>query len=164
MIRVRFTVLRLRRYASDAWLELYGDLGGGELDYAHPLGPGPIRFWPEAGGRGGHLCDAHLSVRHLDAVDPDGHLETAHLESEHLWPAWPIVVESPAYVFGKFDHAIRVYDEAGNVAGDAPLRHVVVVNSAPAIPRGLKHRGSDPATSQVTFSFHGSRFAAIRGV
>ena len=164
MIRVRLMVLRLRRYAADTWFEVYGDLGGGEMDYDHPLAPGPVRFWPEAGERNGHLRDAHLTLRHLDSVGPDGHLETLHLEAAHLWPAWPLVVESPSYVFGRFDHALKLFDGAGNASADPPAQHAVVINAAPPAPRGLKTVAYDQATDQVTFTFHGSRFEAIRGL
>ena len=164
MLRVRLTVLRLRRYASDTWFEAYGDLGAGQIDYEHPLAPGSVRFWPEAGGRNGHLHDAHLSLRHLDSVDPDGHFETLHLEAEHLWPAWPIVVESPSYVFGRFDHAVRLFDGAGNVSSDPPAEYAAMVNAAPAALRGLKCVDYDDVTDQATFSFHGNRFEAIRGI
>ena len=164
MIRTRLTVLRLRRYASDTSFELYGDLGSGEIDYDHSLPPGRVRFWPEAGERNGHLRDAHLMLRHLDSVDPDGHLETLHLEAEHLWPAWPIVLESPSYVFGRFDHAVRLFDEAENVSSDPPARRAVTVNAAPPAPRALKCVGYNEVTDQVTFSFDGSRFEPIRGV
>ncbi|MFH0981577.1 MAG: hypothetical protein V2A79_08570 [Planctomycetota bacterium] len=164
MVRVRLTVLRLRRYASDIWFEAYGDLGTGALDYDHPLPPGPIRLWPEAGERHGHLRDAYLAVRHLDGVDPDGHLDTLHLEAEHLQPAWPMVVESPSYVFGRFEHAVKMFDGAGNMSADPPARYTVVVNAAPAVPRGLHSAAYDPASDRVTFSFQSSRFEPLRGI
>ena len=164
MVRVRLTMLRLRRYASDTRFEAYGDLGTGQIDYEHPLSPEAVRFWPEAGERNGHLSDAHLALRHVDSIDPDGHLETLHLKAEHLWPAWPMVVGSPSYVFGRFDHAVRLFDGAGNVSSDPPATYATTVNTAPAAPRGLKQVGYDDAFDQVTFSFYGSRFEAIRGV
>ncbi len=164
MVRVRLTVLRLRRYAADTRFEVYGDLGTGEIDYDHALPPGPVRFWPEAGERNGHLRDAHLTVRHLDSIDPDGHLETLHLEAEHLRPAWPMVVESPSYVFGRFDHAVKVFDGAGNASAEPPAQYAVTVNTAPVAPRGLKCAGYDDDADQVTFSFHGSRFEPVRGI
>ena len=164
MVRVRLTVLRLRRYTSDTAFEAYGDLGTGQIDYDHPLAPGRVRFWPEAGERNGHLRDAHLTLRHLDSVGPDGHLETLHLSAEHLWPAWPMVVESSAYVFGRFDHAVKVFDGAGNVSSDPPATHAQLVNTAPAAPRRLKCVAYDSETDEVTFSFHGSRFEPIRGI
>jgi hypothetical protein len=164
MVRVRLTVLRLRRYASDIWFEVYGDLGSGVIDYAHALPPGPMRLWPETGARNGHVLDGHLAVRHLDSVDPDGHLETLHLLAEHLRPAWPIVVESPAYVFGRFDHVIKLFDGAGNASSDPPAQYTATINAAPAAPHGLKCVGYNAALDQVTFSFHPSRFEAVRGV
>jgi len=164
MVRARLMVLRLRRCTSDTFFEVYGDLGSGEIDYDHALSPGPVRFWPEAGGRNGHVHDAHLVLRHLDSVDPDGHFETLHLDAEHLRPAWPIIVESPSYVFGRFNHAVKVFDGAGNVSSDPPAQCAVTVNAAPAAPRVLKCVGYDEPSDQVTFSFHGIRFEPIRGV
>ncbi|MCK4659161.1 MAG: hypothetical protein KAV82_06525 [Phycisphaerae bacterium] len=164
MIRVRLIVLRLRRYASDTWFEAYGDLGAGTIDYAHPFPPGGVRFWVEAGERNGHLYDGHLALRHLDSVDPDGHLETVHLEAEHLWPAWLMVVDSPAYVFGRFDHAVKVFDGAGNTSSGSPAQYAVTVNAAPPAPRRFKCTGYDSGADQITFSFHGSRFEPIRGI
>ena len=164
MVRIRLTILRLRRYASDAWFEVYADLGTGGIDSAHPLPPGPVRFWPGAGARLGHLGDGHLAVRHFDSVDPDGHLETLHLAAEHLWPAWPMVVESPAYVFGRFDHLVKVYDGCGNAAPDSPARLAVTVNSAPPAPRGLRWVADDGAEGRVRFAFHGSRFEPRAGL
>ena len=164
MIRLRLTILRLSRYAADTAFEAYADLGSGAIDYDHALPPGRIPFWPEAAPRVGHMRDAHLALRHLDSIDPDGHLHTLHLRAEHLRPAWPLVVESPAYVFGRFDHAVRLFDGAGNASSDPPPRIAMTVNSSPEAPRGLKRESFNVATGQVTFSFHPVRFSPLRGL
>jgi hypothetical protein len=123
-----------------------------------------VRFWPEAARRLGHLRDAHIAVRHLDEVTRDGHLDTVHLEAEHLWPARRVVLESPSYVFGRFAHALRLFDGVGNVSGEPPASVEVLINSAPAVPRGLAFVGHDGATGQLTFTFCGVRFAPVRGL
>lgn len=164
MTRVRLTILRLPRYTADTWFEVYGDLGTGAIDYDHALPPGLVRLWPEAAPRDGHLRDAHLALRHLDSIDPDGHLETQHLETEHLRPAWPMTVDSPSYVFGHFDHAVKLYDAAGNASADPPALFAATINSAPAAPRGLKRESFNAAAGQVTFSFYRSRFSPLRGL
>ncbi|MCP4590803.1 MAG: hypothetical protein GY842_08660 [bacterium] len=163
MVRLQLTVLRERVYGSDAQFELYADLGSGQIDYAHPLGPGRVRFWPEAGAREGHLGDGHLTLRHLDSIDPDGHLETVHLWGEHLQPAWPLVMESPTYVFGEFAHAVIIFDGSGNASTELSIPSVLV-NSSPEAPRCLRCVGHDQAVDQVQLSFYGSRFRPIRGL
>jgi hypothetical protein len=164
MVRIRLTILRLPNYAADASFEAYADIGTGAIDYDHALPPGRVPFWPEAAPRNGHLFDAHLVLRHLDSVDPDGHLETLHLRAEHLRPAWPFVVESPAYVFGRFDHAVRLFDAVGNPSPDPPAQLATTVNSSPEAPRGLKRESFNAATGQVTFSFYPVRFSPLRGL
>ncbi|MCB9849130.1 MAG: hypothetical protein H6817_00325 [Phycisphaerales bacterium] len=162
MQRVRFVVPRLATYASDAAVELYGDLGSGAIDFDHPLPPGRVRLWPVAAG-GGHLAVGHLVARHLDAVDIDGHLAGGHLGANHLDPVEAVVVESPRYVFGRFRHALRMFDGVGNVSTDTPVVFSHTVNSAPRAPGDLHRVGYDAESGVMTFSFARVRFGAVAG-
>ncbi len=161
MRRVRINVERLRRYNADTIFEVLGNLGIGPIDFAHPLTPRPVALWPEAAARAGHLLDGHLSLRHLDSVNPDGHLEGGHLQGEHLYPALVMSFDTPPYVFGRFEHAVRMLDGAGNVSESTVV--AVTINGAPSVPGCVERAGYDPETDRLTFSFSPSRFEAVPG-
>lgn len=161
MQRVRVRVSRLRRYNADTVFEVFGDLGIDPIDYLHPLTPRPVALWPEAARRGGHLLNGHLTIRHLDSVDPDGHLEGTHLQGDHLYPALEVTFDTPAYVFGRFFHGVKMLDGAGNES--APSVVGITINSAPTVPGCVKRAGYDAVTDRLTFSFVASRFEPVPG-
>lgn len=161
MERVLVSVDRLRRYNADASFEVYGDLGTGAIDWDHPLTPRPVRLWAEGVVRRGHVCDGHLVVRHLDSVHPDGHLEGAHVLHEHLFPALAVTFATPAYVFGRFQHAVTLVDGAGNVS--PATQNSVTVNSAPSVPEAVVREAYDAGTDLLTWTFVGSRFDPMSG-
>jgi hypothetical protein len=100
-------------------------------------------------------------LRHLDSVVPDGWLEGVHLADEHHYPGAEVVVESPGYVFGRFVHAVRMVDGAGNVSGTSESS--VTVNSSPTIPTLVRRGSYDEGLDQISFSFQGSRFDGLLG-
>jgi hypothetical protein len=161
--RIELDIPRLRRYEAADAFEVYADLGSGQVDYDHPMPPGRARLWPDAAPRQGHLLDGHLALRHLDSVDPDGHLHTLHLAADHLYPAWPVRWESPAYVFGRFQHAVRVFDGFGgaNIYTQAAIVHTI--NSAPSVPANCRFASHDEATDRIVLTFDPSRFHPIVG-
>lgn len=161
MQRARIMVNRLRRYSADASFEVFGDLGSGLIDAAHPLTPRPVRLHPEAAPRAGHLSDGHLTLRHLDSVDPDGRFEGVHLFDEHLYPASAVTFDTPPYVFGRFLHEVRMSDGAGNVS--AAASRAITVNGAPTVPECVTRSGYDAASDRITFSFTPSRFIPVGG-
>ena len=161
MQRVRVGVSRLRRYDGQTRFEVFGDLGGGTVDFDHPLTPRPVALWPEAAPRAGHLLDAHLVVRHLDSVDPDGHLDGVHLEAEHLWPALLVTYDTPGYVFGRFAHAVKMSDGSGNVSASSTA--AVTINCSPTVPACVTRSGYEPVDDRLTFTFGPSRFEPISG-
>jgi hypothetical protein len=161
MQRVRISVERLRSYGGDTVFEVYGNLGTGPIDFFHPLTPRPVALWPQAARRSGHLLDGHVSLRHTDSVDPDGHLEGAHLRGGHLHPALAVTFDTPPYVFGRFEHAVRMVDGAGNES--EPTIVSVTVNSAPSVPGCPARSGYDPQADRLTFWFCPSRFEAVPG-
>jgi hypothetical protein len=161
MQRVRFEVARLRRYASDVRFEVFGDLGSGEIDYDHALTPSPVRLWSGAPEVVGNVLDGHLTGRHLDHVWPDGHLSGVHLGGEHLYPAVVFVFDSPAYVFGRFQHAVVMSDGAGN--SSSVEFGAVIVNSGPKVPQCVARGAYDAATDRQTLTFESVRFGPIVG-
>jgi hypothetical protein len=163
MKRFRFSVPRYDAYAADVSLELYGDLGRGTIDYDRPLPPGRTRLWLDAPPRAGHLHDAHLIAGHLDSVRADGHLEGAHLWHAHLWPVLLVTAESPRYVFGRFRHAIRFFDGAGNPTAGDPVEYDHIVNDSPPVPRGLRRVGWDGQTQRIRFALEPVRFKPVAG-
>ena len=163
MQRIRFLVPRSVTYSADISFELCGDLGSGTIDFTRPLPPGRTRLWPAGAARAGHLHDAHLIMRHLDSVDVDGHLEGMHEGDEHLQSALAVTVESPRYVFGRFRHAIRMFDGAGNTSAESPPEHVQTINAAPPPPRGLRRIGWDEAQHRLRLAFDPVRFEAVPG-
>jgi hypothetical protein len=161
MRRVRVTVPRLRRYSSDVTFEVFGDLGEAGIDFVYPLTPRPVALWPEAGARGGHLLDGHLTLRHLDGVDRDGHLEGAHLEAEHLYPAMGVYYDTPEYVFGRYGHAVKMYDGAGNASAETVS--AITVNEAPSAPAEMARAAYDAGSDRISFAFAPGRFEAVAG-
>ena len=161
MQRVRVTVDRMRQYSAGTVFEVFGDLGSDPIDDLHPLTPRPVALWPEAARRGGHLLDGHLALRHLDSVDPDGHLEGAHLRGDHLYPALGVTFDTPGYVFGRFMHAVRMSDGVGNMSAASVVG--ITINSSPTVPGCLTRAGYDPVTDRLTLSFAASRFEPVSG-
>jgi len=161
MRRVRIGVERLRRYAADTSFQVYGDYGSGPIDFVHAMTPRAVALWPEAARRAGHVRDGHLSLRHLDSVDPDGHLEGLHVGGEHFYPALEVSYDTPAYVFGRFTHAVRMVDGAGNESGSATA--AVTINAAPTVPGCVARASYDSLSDQITFSFWPSRFEPVPG-
>ncbi len=161
MQRVRVTVRRSRSFNADATFEVFGNLGSGTIDFVHPMTPRSVALWPDGAPRRGHLLDAHLVLRHLDSVGPDGHLESGHVQSAHLQPAMDVFYDTPAYVFGRFQHGVVMSDGAGNAS--PPTVAAVTVNSSPTVPQCVTRLGYDGVADQITFSFEPSRFDAISG-
>jgi hypothetical protein len=161
MQRVRLEALRLRNLPGDSVFDVFGDLGTGVVDTERPLTPRPIALFPEFTPRQGHLRDGWLSDRHLDGVDPDGHVEADHLKSEHFQPAAGRFFDTPGYVFGRFLHEVNVTDGAGNTS--VAESFAVTVNAAPTRPECVQRTGYDAEQDVVTFAFAPSRFAPIRG-
>ena len=161
MKQVWFHIPRSRLQPSDTAVELCGDLGTGVIDYGRPLPPGRMRLWPAATVRVGHMLDGHLVARHLDDVDEDGHLEDMHLGSAHLEPELAMSLASPRYVFGRFRHALRWLDGAGNTS--QAIERAVTINDSPDAPKALRRRGWNDETKQLVFEFRGVRFEAVAG-
>jgi len=123
------------------------------MDFAKPLNDRPVPFWPQAAPRRGHLLDGHLAVPHADSVFPDGHLEGVHLLEEHGIPSAPLLFDTPPYVFGRFWHAVKSRDVAGNVSAGASAASAQTINSSPARPFDFAVSGFDDGTGQVEFVF-----------
>ena len=156
MQRVVISVLRRRAYAGGDWFAVYGDGGGGSIDYGRPIGSGAVRFWPGAAGRVGHLLDGHLFLPHFDSVRPDGHLSGLHLLGEHFWPAPAIRFDTPEYYYGVFKHVARTYDALGNCRSDDPVVVQTVVNSSPRSANKALLSGYDKQSDRVTIEFEQS--------
>jgi len=153
MQKVRVIVTRRREFVAGDGFQVYGDGGTGQVDFTTPLTDGTVPFWPDAPPRAGHLFDAHLVLRHLDNVEPDGHLSGLHLCDEHLRPAAAIVFEAGPYCFGAFTHAVKVFDAWGNASLLDAAEQTTVVNSSPRSPSDLARAGFEAQTDQITFSF-----------
>lgn len=163
MKRVQFVITRSPEFTADVSLELYGDLGGGVIDFNRPLAPGRTRLWPAAPLIRGHLLDGHLAAVHLDATVTDGHLTGPHLLDGHLNVQLAIVVLSPRYVFGRFQHALRFVDGAGNLTAQGDHTFVQTINDAPDAPGGLRRIGWDGTQKRVCFAFKPVRLWAVAG-
>jgi len=156
MQSVRLLVPRETEFRGGDGFDVFGDGGGGAIDFSAPLVPRRMRLWAESAGRRGHVLDGHLVLRHLDSVDPDGHLTGLHFHDRFLMPGGALAVEVGRYVFGRFLHAVRMYDAYGNTHGAAPVTLDTVINSVPARPRRLTAKSYDPVGDRVTFSFEPS--------
>lgn len=156
MQSVRLLVPRRKEYRGGDGFEVFGNGGSGAIDFSKPVTNRRVLLWSEAAGRRGHLLDGHLMLRHLDSVDRDGHLSGIHLNDEHLMPAGVIQVEVGRYVLGRFLHAVRTVDGAGNWSSDTPVTLTTVINSCPDRPGRLVALLHDAEADQLTFSFEAS--------
>ncbi len=153
MQAVQIAVPRRRAYTAGDAFDVFGDGGTGTFDFAQPRLDRRVPLWPEAMPGAGHILDGHLTGRHLDAIDPDGHLEGVHLHDDHHWPAAPIVAETCRYMFGAFKHAVRMYDAQGNASADAPAEVTTVINSSPLAPRGFAKDSYDKGAGRMVMAF-----------
>lgn len=151
---IRIIVTRRSEYAAGDAFEIFGD--GGVVDFDQSLTPRPVRLWPEAPLGAGFLLDGHLLGVHLEGVFPDGHLEGAHLRDTHLVPELAVVWESRPYVFGRFQHVLKMVDAVGNRSDDPSPTFVHTINSAPRPPRRFEKLGYDEDSDQAVFSIAAS--------
>lgn len=156
MQSVRILVPRRREYRGGDGFEVFGDGGSGTIDFSHPVTGRRVGLWSEAAGRRGHLLDGHLMLRYLDSVDRDGHFSGVHLNDDHLVPAGVVQVEVGRYVLGRFRHAVRMVDAAGNHVDDTPVTLTTVINSHPDRPGRLSAASYDSETDQIAFGFEPS--------
>ncbi len=163
MQRIRMMVARNPDGASDVSVEWYGDLGTGNVDFGRALPPGRQKLWRECPQRVGHLLEGHLMIGHMDCVQADGHLEVTHVGHGHLEAGYALALESPRYVFGRFRHALRMFDGAGNATGEGELAFGHTVNSSPPVPTGFRRTEWNAATSQLQFAFDPVRFNPVIG-
>lgn len=153
MERIQVQVVRGGRYGSGDGFQVYGDSGGGGMDWVRPLTARRQLLWPDAPPVAGHLIGGHLASGHLDAVRPAGHLGGCHLLDEHLRPAAAVVWESPAVVFGRFRLAVVMEDAAGNADPAGARVCEQVVNSGPPPARGLVPKAHDAVDGRLTLRF-----------
>lgn len=136
MQRVSVGVVRGQGCREGDGFEVYGDRGGGQVDWLHPLTGRTQLLWDGCGQLPGHVNGGHLAAAHLCSVTADGHTLGTHLLDTHLRPAFAVNWQSEPYVFGRFQHAVVMVDRAGN-AQSTPAVHSTVINSWPEPPRDL---------------------------
>jgi hypothetical protein len=153
MQRVEIMVPRRRAYHGDAGFDVFGDGGTGTVDFSAALNDRRVRMWGAEAVLRGHLRDGHLMLRHVDGVDRDGHLAGAHLNDDHLEPAGLVRVQVGRYYFGRFRHAVKVYDGVGNASGATAGEVETVINSWPDEGFDLAASSYSAGSDQMTFSF-----------
>lgn len=156
MQSVRILIPRKTEYRAGDAFDVFGNGGSGAIDFLNPLTSRKLMLWPESAERRGHLLDGHLTMKHLDGIRPDGHLDGIHLNDRFLMPAGARLVEVGRYVFGRFDHAVRLYDRFGNTHVQTPVTLSTVINSSPSAPERLTAQSHDAGSDQMTFSFEPS--------
>jgi hypothetical protein len=149
-------VVRGRAFCSSDGFEIFGDGGTGKMDWDHPVTARRVLLWPETCPMAGHLLDGHVAARHMDAFQPDGHLEGTHLLDAYLYPAATIDDEVGPCVLGRFRFAIVMQDVAGNRETDGVTINEVVVNSEPEPARRLRPTARDAGSDRMTFAFEPS--------
>ncbi len=163
MERIHIFVARDPEGPSDVAVEWHADLGNGSVDFSRPLPPGRQKLWPERLKRIGHLFDGHVMIGHLDSTHADGHVEVSHLGDGHLHAGYALVLQSPRYVFGRFRHALRMFDGAGNATDEGAVVTAHTVNASPPIPSRLRRTGWNAASLQLQFAFEPVRFNPVIG-
>ncbi|GJM25996.1 MAG: hypothetical protein DHS20C16_24110 [Phycisphaerae bacterium] len=163
MQRIRILIARDPDAGSDLAVEWYAGLGSGSVDLTRPLPPGRQKLWPESPAYVGHVQVGHLVIGHLDTVYDDGHLECTHVGDGHLEAGYAMVFDSPRYVFGRFRHALRMFDGAGNATGEEALEYIHTINSSPPAPLGIRRSSWNASTSQLQFEFTPVRFNPVIG-
>ena len=107
MESLRIGIPRARDSASTDLFDVLCDYGTGIIDENAPLNDRPLPYWPSATQCTEHLIHSHMTLSHLDDVQPDGHLENRHLLDQHCWPAGIIDFVTPPIYFGKVKLVIR---------------------------------------------------------
>jgi hypothetical protein len=161
--RIRILIARNSEGHSDTAVEWYADLGSGSVDFTRPLPPGRQKLWPESPTHVGHGQVGHLVIGHLDTVHDDGHLECTHVGDGHLEAGYALLLESPRYVFGRFRHALRMFDGAGIATSEEALEYSHTINSSPPVPLGTRRTNWNAATRQLQFAFTPVRFSPVIG-
>ena len=85
-------------------------------------------------------------------ASPAGHLEGVHLSDTHLVPESVVVWESESYVFGRFQHVLKMADVVGNRSTGPWPTFADTVNSAPRPLKRFEKTGYDAVNDQVIFS------------
>ncbi len=67
-----------------------------------------------------------------------------------------MTAETPSYMFGAVQHAVKMYDRFGNSRPDVPVAVSMVINSSPTAPNGLTKNTYDSGNDQMMFTFDGS--------
>jgi len=156
MQAVLIQVVRSRAYCSEDGWHVYGDGGTGSMDWDNPVTPRRQLFWDDVPPIARHMLGGHTMGHHLDGVLPDGHCEGLHLLDEHLWPAMGMAWETPAFVFGRFQHAVVTEDSVGNAETSGVNVFEQVINSDPPPPHGLCPQSHDSGADRLTLSFDAS--------
>ena len=105
---IRIIIARRSEYVPGDAFEVFGDRATGTVDFDHSLTARAVPLWLEAPPVAAHLLGGHLLGVHLDGVFPAGHLEGVHLSDTHLVPESVVVWESEPYVFGRFQHVLKM--------------------------------------------------------
>lgn len=149
---IRIIIARRSEYIPGDAFEVFGDRATGTVDFDHSLTTRAVPLWLEAPPVAAHLLGGHLLGVHLDGVFPAGHLEGVHLSDTHLVPESVVVWESEAYVFGRFQHVLKMADVVGNRSTGPWPTFTDTVNSAPRPPWRFEKTGYDAMNDQVIFS------------
>lgn len=153
MQKIRIAVVRDSQFRSGDGFEVFGDAGGGEVDWVHPVTPRRMLFWDGALAMVPHVLAGHLMGFHLDSMPRDGHLYGTHLMDRQMLPAGTVVFEGGPFVFGRFQHVVVTQDEVGNCGYEGVTVYSKVVNSYPPSARDLRVESYDYPTGVATFSF-----------
>ncbi len=136
MQRVKIMVVRHADLAPGDAFEVFGG-GSGPINYERPLTRRPVALWPRDDALAGHAAGRHLTGRHLAAPAPDVRFDGTHLLDTHLRPARAVLFEAGPYATGRYRHAVRLRDAAGNPRGQPPTEIETVINTAPDPPETL---------------------------
>lgn len=150
---IRIILTRRSEYVPGDAFEVFGDRASGSVDFDHSLTPHPVPLWIDTPITAGHLEGGRFAGPHLDGFSPAGHLEGLHLQDAHLVPEAVLVWESEPYVFGAFQHVLKMVDAIGNRSIDPSPIFTHTINSAPRPPRRFEKLEYISATDQVRFSF-----------
>ena len=149
---IRIIISRRSEYVPGDAFEVFSDAATGTIDFDHSLTTRAFPLWLEAPPVAAHLLGGHLLGVHLDGVFPAGHLQGVHLSDAHLVPESVVVWESEAYVFGRFQHVLKMVDAVGNRSAGPWPTFADTINSMPRPPKRFEKIGYDAVNDQVRFS------------
>jgi len=147
--RVQLTILRSQTLPIDATANVYFDNGAGQIDYATPLNPAPIRVWPCPQDKAGFgMAQFGAGDFGYEAAAAVGFGRGGFGQGQFGLDADTIEWISPPLPLGRYRFGVRITDVQGH-EGPATETQAITVTPGARPAAGLELVSFDPETRQT---------------